>query len=161
MPIEIERKFLVNDVTFIKQSFKKSHIKQGFLNTNKHRTVRIRIENNKGFLTVKGITNKNGMSRFEWEKEISITDAERLLLLCEDIPIEKNRHYVKNKQFILEIDVFLGQNKGLIVAEIELNSESDVFHKPEWLGEEVTGNIKYYNSCLSKKPFSSWKKNLG
>ena len=158
MPIEIERKFLVSNDSFISKSFKKNYIKQGFLNTNKNRTVRIRITDNTGYITIKGITNKSGMSRFEWEKKIPLPEAENLLSLSEDIPIEKHRYLIKNKEFTFEVDVFLGENKGLIIAEIELTSENDSFNKPNWLGEEVTGDIKYYNSTLSKNPYSKWTK---
>jgi CYTH domain-containing protein len=156
MPIEIERKFLVKNDTFIEKSFKKTHIKQGFLNTDKKRTVRIRVTDSSGFLTIKGLTNKTGMSRFEWEKKISLTEANTLLLLSEQVPIEKFRYLVKNDNLVFEIDIFEGLNKGLIIAEIELKSENQKFTKPDWLGDEVTGEIKYYNSSLSNKPFSKW-----
>lgn len=154
---EIERKFLVNNLTFKDESFKKIYIKQGFLNSDKNRTVRIRITDNKGFITVKGISNLNGTTRFEWEKEIDIKEASQLFLLCEDGIIEKNRFYVKNLNHIFEVDEFLGDNLGLIIAEIELKNEDDFFEKPNWLGKEVTGDVKYYNSVLNKNPYKNWK----
>lgn len=156
MTFEIERKFLVNNDSFLKKFYKKSYIKQGFLNTDKNRTVRIRIIDNLGFITVKGKSSENGLKRLEWEKEISISEAQTLLNLSESTPIEKYRYLVKNDPFIFEVDVFLGENKGLVIAEIELNTENDTFNKPNWIGKEVTGEVKYYNSCLSKKPFSTW-----
>lgn len=156
MPIEIERKFLVKNNSFLADSFQKKYIKQGFLNTDKHRTVRIRILDNKAFITVKGITNETGMSRFEWEKQISIDEANQLLTLSEDTPIEKHRYLIHIASFVFEVDVFAGANNGLIIAEIELSSEKDDFTKPEWLGKEVTGETKYYNSMLSKTPYNKW-----
>lgn len=158
MPLEIERKFLVSNNTFISDSHKKQFIKQGFLNSNKNRTVRIRILDDLGYITVKGISNKTGTTRFEWEKEIPLKEAETLLLLTEQDPIEKFRYLVKNKDLLFEIDVFEGLNKGLIIAEIELENENQNFDKPNWLGKEVTGDIKYYNSSISNNPYSEWDK---
>ncbi len=156
MTFEIERKFLVSSKDFENQSFKKIHIKQGFLNSNKERVVRVRLKNNIGFLTIKGPSNIEGTTRFEWEKKINYSDAENLLDLCEEGIIEKIRYLVQVESHIYEVDVFLGTNKGLIVAEIELNSENEPFIKPNWLAEEVTGDEKYYNSNLSKLPFNKW-----
>lgn len=154
--IEIERKFLVKNNSFKNEAFKKIHIKQGFLNSDKERTVRVRLTDSQGFLTVKGLSGNNGLSRFEWEKEISKTDAEALFELCEKGLIEKTRHLVEIGNHIFEIDEFFGDNEGLIIAEIELNHTTELFKKPAWLGEEVTGNIKYYNSQLSKQPYKTW-----
>lgn len=154
--IEIERKFLVKNNSFKNEAFKKIHIKQGFLNSDKERTVRVRLTDSQGFLTVKGLSGNNGLSRFEWEKEISKTDAETLFELCEKGLIEKTRHLVETGNHIFEIDEFFGDNEGLIIAEIELNHATELFKKPAWLGEEVTGNIKYYNSQLSKQPYKTW-----
>ena len=156
MTFEIERKFLVSSKDFENQSFKKTHIKQGFLNSNKERVVRVRLKNNIGFLTIKGPSNIEGTTRFEWEKKINYSDADNLLDLCEEGIIEKIRYLVQVESHIYEVDVFLGTNKGLIVAEIELNSENEPFIKPNWLAEEVTGDEKYYNSNLSKLPFNKW-----
>jgi len=156
MNIEIERKFLVKNESFKNESFKKIYIKQGYLNTDKDRTVRVRIANDQGFITIKGASSKTGLSRFEWEKEISTIEAASLLLLSETRIIEKNRYLVQNEDFTFEVDEFLGDNKGLLLAEIELNSENDKFKRTTWLGKEVTGNVKYYNSYLSKNPFKNW-----
>jgi len=158
--IEIERKFLVKSEAFKTAAFRKTRISQGFLNTDKKRTVRIRLKGEIGFITVKGQSSKNGLSRFEWEKEIPKDEAEALLNLCEPAIIDKTRYEVKIGTHIYEVDEFYGDNSGLIVAEIELNSENETYIKPSWLGEEVTGDIKYYNSQLSKAPFASWKKEL-
>jgi len=156
MSVEIERKFLVKNDDFKNDSFRKSYIKQGFLNTDKERTVRVRILDDKGFLTVKGKSNKQGTTRFEWEKEIALEDAKSLLLLAEKGIVEKNRYFIKNRNHTYEVDVFLEDNRGLVIAEIELNSENELFEKPHWLGKEVTGNKAYYNSSLSKNPFKNW-----
>ncbi|GGW98604.1 CYTH domain-containing protein [Salegentibacter mishustinae] len=153
---EIERKFLVVSEDFKNEAFKNFRIKQGFLNTHPERTVRLRITGDKAFLTIKGKSSKNGLSRFEWEKEIDIDEAEALFELCEPGIIEKTRYLVKAGDFVFEIDEFYGENEGLKVAEIELNKETDTFEKPQWLGREVTGEIKYYNSQLSKKPYKNW-----
>ena len=152
----MERKFLVKTEAFKTEAFKQTEIIQGFLNTHKERTVRVRVKGEKGFLTVKGKSTSDGLSRYEWEKEIPVDEAKSLLQLCEKGVIEKIRYEVKAEQHIFEIDEFFGDNKGLIVAEIELNSENEAFSKPDWLGEEVTGQIKYYNSQLSKIPFNTW-----
>ncbi len=155
--IETERKFLVNSTEFINLATNKSEISQGYLNSNSERTVRIRLMNNKGFLTIKGKSNESGISRFEWEKEIDFNEAQSLLLLCEEYILSKTRYIIPAEKHIYEVDVFHGANDGLIVAEIELQSEDDLFIKPQWLGKEVTGDKKYYNSYLSKQPYSSWK----
>ena len=156
MSVEIERKFLLKNDDFKKESYQKKSIKQGYLNSDKNRTVRIRIADEKAFLTIKGKSNTAGTTRFEWEKEINTNEAEQLLLLCEPSIIDKTRFYVKNEKFIFEIDEFYADNNGLLIAEIELENENDYFEKPSWLGEEVTGDKKYYNSNLSKFPFKDW-----
>lgn len=156
MEIEIERKYLIKSIDFIKHSFENNRIEQGYLNSHKKRAVRVRIKNNKGYLTIKGESNESGTTRFEWEKEIALTEAQQLLAICEPEVISKTRYLVKSNHHTFEIDVFDGDNEGLIVAEIELKSENEVFKKPDWLGEEVTGQIKYYNSQLSKNPYKSW-----
>ncbi len=154
---EIERKFLVTSEDFKNEAFKQARIVQGFLNSNPERIVRIRIYGEQGFITVKGKPNATGVSRFEWERQISLAEAEELLKLCEPGTIDKNRFEVRNGDHIFEIDEFLGENEGLIVAEIELKSEDEAFLKPTWLGREVTGEVKYYNSNLSKNPFQKWQ----
>lgn len=154
--IEIERKFLVVSEDFKKVASKREHIVQGFLNKDPERTVRVRIKGEKGYITVKGISNASGTSRFEWEKEIPTTEAESLLNICEIGVIDKYRYEIKTNNHTFEVDEFLGDNTGLIIAEVELTSEEEAFTKPNWLGEEVTGDIKYYNSQLSKNPFKNW-----
>ncbi len=156
MSLEIERKFLVINDDFKSEAYQKKIIKQGYLNSDKNRTVRVRIADDKAFLTIKGKTNSSGTTRFEWEKEIDKNEAEELLLLCEPSIIDKTRFLVKSDHHTYEIDEFYGDNEGLIVAEIELNSENETFKKPNWLGKEVTGNIEYYNSSISKNPFKNW-----
>ena len=154
--IEIERKFLVISDAYKAEAFNTSRIVQGFLNTDKSRTVRVRIKGDKGFLTIKGASSHNGLSRFEWEKEITLDDAENLLEICEKGIIDKIRYEVKVGNHIFEVDEFKADNEGLIIAEIELKAENELFEKPHWLGEEVTGNIRYYNSQLSKQPYKIW-----
>ncbi|MGB0838359.1 MAG: CYTH domain-containing protein [Flavobacteriaceae bacterium] len=156
MSIEIERKFKVLNNDFITEAHSKTRIVQAFLNSNKNRTVRVRIKGEKGYLTIKGISNERGTSRFEWEKQIDLIEAEALLSLCEEGKIEKDRYEVKNGPHTYEVDVFHGDNEGLVIAEIELSSENENFNKPSWIGEEVTGEKKYYNSLLSKTPFKLW-----
>ena len=155
---EIERKFLVTSEAFKNEAHKRTRIVQGFLNTNPERTVRVRVQGNDGFITVKGKSNASGLSRFEWEKQISLAEAEDLLHLCEPGIIEKTRYEIFFHDHTFEVDDFLAENEGLIIAEIELQSETETFQKPDWLGEEVTGKLKYYNSHLSKNPFKHWKK---
>lgn len=156
--IEIERKFLVTSDAFKKEAMRNIRITQGYLSSNSERTVRVRLRGESGFLTIKGKSTDDGLSRYEWETEISKKDAEALLKLCEDGIIDKIRYEVFIGNHIFEVDEFFGANKGLIVAEIELKHTAETFRKPKWLGEEVTGNIKYYNSQLSNQPFENWKK---
>jgi adenylate cyclase len=154
--IEIERKFLVLNNDFKKESFARNDISQGYISTNPERTVRIRIKGNEGFLTIKGSGNETGMSRFEWEKKIDVDEARQLMNLCEKGAISKTRYEIKVGHHIFEVDEFYDENQGLIVAEIELESEDEIFEKPIWLGQEVTNDEKYYNAYLSKNPFKSW-----
>tara|TARA_B110000014_G_C20019077_1_gene528657 strand:+ start:148 stop:618 length:471 start_codon:yes stop_codon:yes gene_type:complete len=156
MMIEIERKFLLVSDAYKKEAFKKTRITQGFLSTDPQRTVRVRIKGTQGFLTIKGESNSTGTSRFEWEKEIDLKEAKELLNICVKGVIDKIRYEVKSNLHTYEIDEFFGENKGLVVAEIELNSEHEFFEKPEWLGDEVTGQNKYYNSQLSNLPYTKW-----
>jgi CYTH domain-containing protein len=156
MNLEIERKFLVKNNSFKEIAFKKKHIKQGFLNSDKERTVRVRIIEDKAYLTIKGKSNNTGTIRFEWEKEIPVIEAEQLMLLTEKTVIEKYRYYIKSKKHTFEVDEFLDENSDLIIAEVELTDENESFSKPSWLGKEVTGEVKYYNSSLSRFPYKSW-----
>lgn len=156
--IEVERKFLVKTDAYKAEATSSNLIVQGFLNTHPERTVRVRIYGDKGYVTIKGKSNKTGTSRFEWEKEIDVDEAKALLNLCEDGILEKTRYLIPFGEHIFEVDEFLGNNEGLIVAEVELNSEDEFFEKPQWLGEEVTGDVKYYNSQISKHPYKAWEK---
>ena len=153
---EIERKFLVKSHDYRKEAQKTEGIIQGFLSSVPERTVRVRMVDKIGWITVKGIGNASGTTRFEWEKEIPGSEAKSLLDLCEPGRIEKIRYYVKRGIHTFEVDEFKGSNQGLVVAEIELEDETETFEHPSWLGEEVTGQTKYYNASLSKLPFSKW-----
>ncbi len=154
--IEIERKFLVTSDVFLKQFKTQNRIVQGYLSSVPERTVRIRIKGEKGFITIKGKSNESGLSRMEWEKEIDVKEAEQLLQICESGVIDKTRFEIEFGNHIIEVDVFDGENNGLVLAEIELKSEKESFEKPEWLGKEVTGDVKYYNAYISKNPFKNW-----
>jgi len=156
--LEIERKFSVKNTTFLANAKESYKITQGYLNTDKNRTVRVRIKGNKGFITVKGISSADGLSRFEWEREIDVKDAEALLLLCEDFVIDKTRYLFPFNDVVFEIDVFEGANKGLIIAEVELQTTDQQFEKPDWLGDELTGDKRFYNAYLSNMPFTSWNR---
>ncbi len=155
MAEEIERKFLVKG-DFKRSATHKVRITQGYLSSVRERTVRVRLRDDKGFLTIKGEAGDSGISRYEWEKEIPAAEAEELLALCEPGLIDKTRYLVPAGAFTFEVDEFYGDNEGLIIAEIELRSESDQFPKPDWLGEEVTGDLRYYNTMLIKNPFTGW-----
>jgi len=154
--IEIERKFLVLSEDYKKEAYKHTLIIQGFLNTHKERTVRVRLEEKIGLLTIKGKSSTDGTSRFEWEKEISGPDAEALLELCEPGIIKKMRYQIKTGHHVFEVDEFFDDNQGLVIAEVELSDKNESFKRPQWLGEEVTGKIEYYNSQLGKHPFKQW-----
>lgn len=159
MAVEIERKFLVDQdgLAKVKHLAKCSFpLVQGYLNSSPDRTVRVRIKGETAFLTIKGRSNESGLSRFEWEKEISVSDARELLALCEPGVIDKVRYIVEYDGFVFEVDEFFGENEGLILAEVELADENAIFDRPKWLGEEVTGLAQYYNSSLAKRPFSEW-----
>ena len=155
--IEIERKFLVVSEDYKKEAFSKKNIKQGYLSSIPERTVRVRTKGEKAYLTIKGLSSDSGLSRFEWEKEIPISEAEQLLLLCEKGIINKTRFEVKIGNHIYEVDEFYDENEGLVIAEIELSTEDESFVKPDWLGTEVTTDKRYYNSYLSANPFTSWQ----
>jgi adenylate cyclase len=155
--VEIERKFLVVNTDFLAESSEKFRIVQGYLNSNPERTVRVRIKGEKGYITIKGKGNESGLTRFEWEKEIAVSEAVALLQLCENGVIDKIRYNVMFENHLFEVDVFSGENEGLIVAEIELQSENETFTKPNWLGDEITTDEKYYNAYLSNCPYTNWK----
>jgi CYTH domain-containing protein len=155
--LEIERKYLGCSLEFKIEARSEQRIVQGFLNTHPDRTVRIRVAGEAAFITVKGKADSRGLSRFEWENRISLDEAEALLKLCEHPMVEKVRYCVPVGPHLFEVDEFLGDNQGLMVAEVELHGEDDIVKIPAWVQEEVTGQIKYYNSQLVKKPYKSWK----
>lgn len=153
MTTEIERKFLVNDTNILKDH-SSCYFRQAYLNSDKHRTVRIRQQGEQAFITIKGKTH--GITRLEFEYPIPLSDADALFALCETAAIEKNRYFIECGKHCLEVDEFLGVNAGLVIAEIELDHEQESFIKPKWLGEEVSDDSRYYNSQLSLHPFSQW-----
>jgi len=155
--IEIERKFLVNSDNYKKEASRITEITQGFLNSNKERTVRVRLREDKGMITVKGLTSQDGTTRFEWETGLSEDEAKALLNLCEETIIKKSRYDIIIGEHVFEVDEFHADNEGLVIAEIELGDKNEEFQKPSWLGKEVTGEIKYYNSMLSRNPFRRWE----
>jgi CYTH domain-containing protein len=152
MAKEIERKFRVKEGSW--RLAKGTQYRQGYLNSEKERIVRVRTIDDKGYLTIKGLTI--GASRMEFEYEIPRQDADTLLAICEKPLIEKNRYKVEHGGFVWEVDEFFGENRGLIVAEIELESEDQTFSKPDWVGNEVTGDPRYFNSNLIKNPYTKW-----
>lgn len=153
--LEIERKFLVANDSWQQEVTNSTVIKQGYLNSTPERTVRVRVRGEKGYLTIKG-KNEN-LTRKEFEYEIPLSEANELLELCEKPIIEKTRHLVIKDEFTWEIDVFEGDNSGLIVAEIELISENQSFETPAWIGKEVSADAKYFNSALISNPYKNWK----
>jgi adenylate cyclase len=156
MAQEIERKFLVKE-GYKQFAYTYTRITQGYLSSIPERIVRVRINGDRGFITIKGVSNLSGMSRYEWEKEIPVIEAHELLALCEPGIIDKTRYLLQVGKFTFEVDEFYGENEGLVVAEIELSSEEELFDIPLWLGKEVTGDRRYYNSKLAKNPFCKWK----
>ena len=154
--IEIERKFLVKNETFKSESIKKQLITQGYLSSDPKRSVRIRICEQNAYITIKGQTSESGTSRYEWEKEINIDDAKQLMLLCREGVVTKIRHLIPFKNHTFEVDEFLKDNSGLVIAEIELFNENEDFERPRWLGKEITGIKKYYNSQLSQNAYLNW-----
>lgn len=153
--IEIERKFLVESDAWRAQSSRSCHMRQGYLNQDPHCSLRVRIADNRAWLNIKSVTI--GTMRHEFEYEIPISDGHQMLDTLSRKPlIEKTRHYVTLGPHIWEIDVFEGDNTGLIVAEIELDAPDESFDRPEWLGQEVTHDIRYYNTCLATQPYRDW-----
>ena len=150
--IEIERKFLVKSDEYRSDAFKVQLLSQAYLNNNPEKSVRVRIVDNEGFITIKGPSYDGGLSRFEWEKKILIDEAVNLMKLCGDQLILKKRYFVKHNKIILEVDEFLNNNKGLVVAEVELKTTSQKIVLPDWIAEEVTGINKYYNCLLYTSP---------
>ena len=156
MPQEIERKFLETG-EYKSQAYAQSRIVQGYISSARGRTVRIRIRDGKGYLTIKGASNASGTSRYEWEKEIPLDEAQDLMKLCEPGIIDKTRYLVRSGHHTFEVDEFYGENEGLTVAEVELASEDEPFVKPAFIGKEVTGDVRYYNSQLRMRPFTTWE----
>ena len=154
--LEIERKFLVLDDSYKQLSYASSHIAQGYICSERGRTVRVRIRDERAYLTIKGPSENNGLSRYEFEREIPLADARQMLQFCEPGIIDKTRWLVKSGHHTFEVDEFHGENEGLVVAEVELSSEDETFEKLHFIGKEVTGDRRYYNSCLCVKPFNKW-----
>lgn len=153
---EIERKFLVLGEDYKTEAYNSTHIVQGYISRSPGRTVRVRVRGDKAYLTIKGGGSASGMSRLEWEREIPVDEALQLMLLCEPGIIDKTRWLVKAGAHTFEVDEFSGDNEGLVVAEVELGSEDEEFARPSWLGKEVTGDRRYYNSSLTKCPYQEW-----
>ena len=156
MAQEIERKFLVKDDSYRQLAKSSSRICQGYICSARGRTVRVRIRGEKGYLTIKGPSDAAGIGRYEWEKEIPLAEAEELMRLCEPGRIDKTRYLVEAGRHTWEVDEFYGENQGLVVAEVELSSEDEMVEPPAFVGEEVTGQVKYYNSFLMKEPYCRW-----
>ena len=156
MALEIERKFLVKDDSYKAMAYHASRIAQGYICSMRGRTVRVRIRDEKGYLTIKGPADEAGLGRYEWEKEIPLQEAQELMKLCEPGMIDKTRYLVQSGNHVFEVDEFYGDNQGLVLAEVELVSEDETFEKPSWLGEEVTGDVRYYNSVLLRNPYKNW-----
>ncbi len=156
MAQEIERKFLVLNDSYKKESFSHSHIQQGYITSERGRTVRIRIRDDKGYITIKGPSLDGGLSRYEFEQEIPLEDARQLLTLCEPGIIDKTRWLVRSGNHIFEVDEFFGENAGLVMAEVELSAIDDSVVNPSFIGKEVTGDRRYYNSQLRQHPFTKW-----
>lgn len=153
--MEIERKFLVRG-NFKDRAYSYARITQGYLCADPERTVRIRIYGDKSYITIKGASSLDGMARFEWEKEIPLTEAKQLIALCLPGIIDKTRYLVRSGNHTFEVDEFYGENQGLLLAEVELEEENELFEKPDFIDREVTGDIRYYNSQLMKHPYSQW-----
>lgn len=158
--LEIERKFLVRGDDYKRQSYSSSRIRQGYICSGHGRTVRVRLRDDRGYLTIKGPSDAAGLSRYEFEKEITPDEAEHLMALCEPGSIDKTRYLVKSGSHTFEVDEFYGDNEGLVMAEVELGSEDEPFEKPDFIGKEVTGDRRYYNAHLVKHPFCSWPENI-
>ena len=159
--LEIERKFLVTG-PFKDKAYDATRIQQGYIASGRGRTVRVRVRGDKGYLTIKGPSNLAGLARFEWEKEISVSDAHELMRICEPGIIDKTRYLVKSPdgRHVWEVDEFYGENEGLVMAEIELNDENESYSKPDFIGREVTGDRRFYNSHLRQNPYKLWKEEI-
>ena len=158
--LEIERKFLVRNDDYKRQAFDSSRICQGYICSGHGRTVRVRIRDQRGYLTIKGPSNADGISRYEFEKDITLDEAQQLMQLCESGRIDKTRYLVKSGDHTFEVDEFYGENEGLVIAAVELQSEDESFEKPDFIGKEVTGDRRYYNGHLSKIPYCVWREDV-
>ena len=156
MALEIERKFLVKDDSYKQLAYSSSRIAQGYICSMRGRTVRVRIRDDKGYLTIKGPADIKGLGRYEWEKEIPLQEAQELMKLCEPGMIDKTRYLVKAGKHVFEVDEFYAENEGLVIAEVELETEGEAYEKPAFIGEEVTGDVRYYNSVLMRNPYTQW-----
>lgn len=156
MALEIERKFLVSG-DYKSQAFAQSRIRQGYICSEGGRTVRVRIRDDKGYLTIKGPSGFAGLSRYEFETEIPLTDAQDLMCICEPGVIDKTRYLVRCGKHVFEVDEFYGDNEGLVIAEVELDSENEPYERPAFLGQEVTGDRRFYNSHMRRNPYCRWK----
>lgn len=159
--LEIERKFLVLGDDYRRQAFSSSRIRQGYICSGQGRTVRVRVRDSRGYLTIKGPSDEKGLSRYEFEREITPDEAEQLMKLCEPGSIDKTRYLVRSGSHVFEVDEFYGENEGLVIAEVELGAEDEPFEKPGFIGREVTGDRRYYNAHLTRHPFSAWREDAG
>ena len=158
--MEIERKFLVSSDSYKRQAVSHSRIKQGYICSGHGRTVRVRLRDHCAFLTIQGPSLDGGLSRYEFEKEITLDEAEHLFRLCEPGIIDKTRYLVPSGPHTFEVDEFYGDNEGLVMAEVELSAPDEPYEKPDFIGREVTGDRRFYNSHLRQNPFKLWKDSL-
>ena len=158
--MEVERKFMVRGNSYRQLAYASDRIKQGYICSGHGRTVRVRLRGGRGYLTIKGPSLDGGLSRYEFEKEIAPDEAEQLFRLCEPGIIDKTRYLVKSGQHTFEVDEFYGENEGLVMAEVELSAPDEPYEKPAFIGKEVTGDRRFYNSHLRVNPFSAWGKTL-
>ena len=160
MALEIERKFLVKDESYKAMAYSSSRIAQGYICSMRGRTVRVRIRDEKGYLTIKGPSDQKGLGRYEWEREIPLQEAQELMRICEPGMIDKTRYLVQSGKHVFEVDEFYGDNEGLVMAEVEVESEDEMFEKPHFIGKEVTGDRRFYNSYLRQMPFCIWRNTI-
>lgn len=158
--LEIERKFLVGSDDYKQQAVSSSRIRQGYICSGHGRSVRVRIRDDRGYLTIKGGSDAKGISRYEFETEITFEEATQLFKLCEPGVIDKTRYLVPYQGHTFEVDEFYGDNEGLVMAEVELQAEDEPFEKPAFIGREVTGDRRFYNSHLRRFPYQLWGKSI-
>ena len=155
--LEVERKFLVLNDGYKRQARSSSRIRQGYICSGHGRTVRVRVRGDRGYLTIKGPSLDGGISRYEFEKEITLDEAEHLMALCDTGAIDKTRYLGDSGSHTFEVDEFYGDNEGLVMAEVELHAADEPFEKPDFIGREVTGDRRYYNGHLAKHPYCEWR----